>query len=82
MEPIRKVDIIIDAVILVLVTYYVADTLSNGEFSREISIRVIKLHGNLKTRLEHRRIVSKDVGKVIWDAITTIEDRGEDQQAG
>jgi hypothetical protein len=78
MENVRKVDIFIDIVILTMVTYYVADTLSNGEFSRELGNRFVKLTSRIKTNIERRKSIERDTGRVIWDAIETVEDRNDD----
>lgn len=82
MEQIRKIDIAIDIVIVLLVTYYVADELTDGEFSRELGVRIVKFRDRVRTGIEHRRSINRDTGKVIWDAIETVENRGDDQQTG
>lgn len=77
----EKRDILIDGVVLILVTYYVANELSNGEFSRELGIRIVRFKGRLQAAIERERSISRDKGRVIWDAIETVENRGGGTQA-
>ena len=76
MQNIRKIDIAIDAVLLLLITYYVADELTDGEFSRELGVKIAKARSRAKQYFEERRTIRSDTGKLIWDAIETVEDRG------
>jgi hypothetical protein len=82
MDHFRKIDVVIDVVIMLLVTYYVADTLSNGEFSREVGIRFVKLYSRVRNNIERQQAVRRDTGKVIWDAIETLEHRGDAEETG
>jgi len=82
MNNIRKIDIAIDIVIVILVTYYVADELTDGEFSRELGVRIVKLRDSIKRGIEQRRTINKDTGRVIWDAIETLENRDDNTETG
>ena len=81
MQKFSKRDILIDGVVLILVTYYVANELSNGEFSRELGIRIVRFKGRIQTTIERERSISRDKGRVIWDAIEAVENRGNSGQA-
>lgn len=79
---VRKIDIVIDIVLLCLITYYVTDELTDGEFSRELGVRIVKLRDRVKTDIERRKAIRRDTGKVVWDAIETVEHRDSGEEAG
>ena len=72
-------DIVADAVLAIGITiqmYIIFDTLSDGRLTRELSVKMVKTRARIKEWYDREREVRKHTGAVIFDAITTIEDAG------
>lgn len=84
-ERITLRDIIMDIVIGAAVgiqIYMTLDEMTDGRFSRDLSMKVVTIKGRIKEAYDRERIVRKDTGRVIFDAITTVEQHGNTNQDG
>lgn len=72
-------NVTMDIILCLAVGYYfyvVMDEVTDGQFSREVSVRVTKIRGRIRTEIERNNKFRKLVGPVLFDAITTVEDAG------
>ena len=70
-------DAVMSAIILSLVfvqVFMVMDELTDGSLSRESSVKLTKTKARLKELIEREQYVRKNTGRVIFDAITIIDD--------
>lgn len=78
-EKTTAYDITVDIVLALGVAvqaYIIVDTLSDGRLTRELSMKTLKVRAKIKEWYDRERAVRKHTGAVIFDAITTIEDAG------
>lgn len=54
--------------------YLIADQLTNGESSRQVSLWITKTGGKWRRAITIEETVQKEAGHVIWEAINTVED--------
>lgn len=69
-------DVIIDSCIIVMSLYSVyiyLNEATNGEFGRELSIKLTKTLYRIRENVKHAREFDASRGKVIWDAINIVE---------
>lgn len=69
-------DIIMDAIIAAAIAsqlYFVLDELTDGRFSREVSVKIAKIRAKIKELIEIEQRVQRETGQVIFDAIETVE---------
>ena len=69
-------DVIMDTIIAFMVgvqIYMILDEVTDGNFSRELSVRTTKLRAKLERMIEIEQRVQRDTGAVIFEAISTIE---------
>jgi hypothetical protein len=77
-------DIVMDTVLVFLVgvqIYMILDEVTDGNFSRELSVKITKNKARIKELIEIERRVQKDTGSVIFEAITTVEDNDDGGKA-
>lgn len=78
-------DVIFDLIILIAVgaqVYILVDELTDGSFSREMSVKYTKTKAKIKDAIERERIIQRDTGKVIFDGITIVEDAANSRDDG
>jgi len=78
-------DVIMDVIIAAAVAsqlYFVLDELTDGRFSREVSIKITKARAKIKELIEIEQRVQRETGQVIYDAIETIEGSAGDRNTG
>ena len=69
-------DVVMDTIIAVAIAsqlYFILDEVTDGRFSREVSIRITKARAKIKELIEIEQRVQRETGQVIFDAIETIE---------
>jgi hypothetical protein len=69
-------DIIVDGIIVIVVTYQVymiVDQVTDGRLSRDLSVKWVKATAKLRETYEREKAVRKSIGRVLFDAITTVE---------
>ncbi len=69
--------IIMDSVYVILVAlvvYRTADEITNGEFSRELSLSIYHAKGRILAKLDQLRTFEREKGHVLWEAMQTVEE--------
>lgn len=69
-------NIIMDAVIIAAVAVQVVmvfDDATNGDFTRELGNKFVRLRGRIQEEIKRERFFRKNIGRYIWDAISIVE---------
>lgn len=76
-------DVLTDSLLILLTGYYVymmIDEVTDGRFSRELSVKITKTRANIMRGIELDRTTRKNTGRVLWDAINIIDDGDENRE--
>jgi hypothetical protein len=72
-------DLVMDTIIAFMVgiqIYMILDEVSDGNFSREFSVKLTKWKAKLRKAIEIEERMQRDTGATIFEAITIVEDDG------
>ena len=72
-------DILMDTLYVIgigYMVYTVIDQLTDRRFSRELSIKYIKTRAKIREYIDREREYSKSVGRMLFEAFTTIDESG------